>query len=87
MSCTSKWRWPSTRQAASRTVAKASMSRSSRISPLAIALAEVHRPVGQVVVGQRLDLGLELVDEGDELRQPADLLALAGPQDARERRS
>ena len=33
ISCTSKWRWPSTRQAASRTTAKASTARSSRDSP------------------------------------------------------
>src|ERR1700681_1517665 len=36
MSCTSKWRWPITRPAASRTVAKDSTSRSSRLSPLSI---------------------------------------------------
>ena len=45
-------------------------------------LPEVDGPVGQVVVGQGLHLGLELVDEGNELCQPADLLSLAGPQDA-----
>ena len=33
MTWTSKWRWPSTRRAASRTVANASGSRSSRSSP------------------------------------------------------
>ncbi len=47
-------------------------------------LPELDRPVGEVLVGQRLHLGLELVDQGDELGQPADLLSLAGAQDARE---
>ncbi len=48
-----------------------------------VALLELDGPVGQVVVGQGLHLGLELVDEGNELGQPADLLSLAGLQDAR----
>jgi hypothetical protein len=40
--------------------------------------------MGQLVVGQAFHLGLELVHERNELGQSADLLSLAGPQDARE---
>ena len=81
MSCTSKWRWPRTRQAASRTTAKASISRSSSVSPLLEALLELDGLVREGVVGERLHLGLEGVDERDELGEAPDLLALARLQD------
>ncbi len=47
-------------------------------------LPEENGLTGQLVVGERLHFGFELVDQVDELAQPADLLALAGSQDARE---
>ena len=47
-------RWPMTRQAASRTTAKASMARSSRSAPLA-SVAELARLGQQLAVGQLLD--------------------------------
>ena len=62
ISWTSKWRWPMVRLAASRTVAKASTSRSLSSSPAVQALPELDRPVGERLVAQGLDLGLELVD-------------------------
>ncbi len=45
------------------------------------ALPELDRLVGQRVVAQRLHLGLEVADQGHQLGQPPDLLALAGLQD------
>ena len=74
MSCTSKWRWPSTRRPASRTVANASGSRSWRsvgdqlLAVLGVAargpgpvdlLAEVVGAGAELLVAEPLDLGLE----------------------------
>jgi hypothetical protein len=58
ISCTSKWRWPSVRLAASRTVAKAGTRMSS--SDLQFGRARLQR-----VVGKRSDFGFEGVDGVD----------------------
>ena len=65
MSCTSKWRMPSVRLAASRTVAKAGTSRSSRVLPFGEFVAELVGAGAQLVVAQFLDLGFERVDRVD----------------------
>ena len=65
MSCTSKWRWPSVRLAASRTVAKAGTSRSSRSAPSSSCLRNMVRAGAQLGVGQLRDLRLKRVDRGD----------------------
>ena len=65
MSCTSKWRMPSARTAASRTTANASGSRSSSDSPLPTRCG-TRRSCREVRVGERGRIGLERVDAGDE---------------------
>ncbi len=47
--------------------------------PLVEPLLELRRLVGECRIAQTLHLGLEGADHGDELGQPPDLLALAGP--------
>ena len=84
MSWTSKWRWPEDPPGrlpdGGEGVDQKVVERLALLDPL----AEVHRPVGELLVGQRLHGGLELVDQGDELGQPADLLSLTGAQSPRE---
>ena len=85
MSCTSKWRWPSTRQAASRTVANASIEQVVEALAVVEALPELDRPVGRARRRSSASIsGSSALIEGNELGQPADLLSLAGPQDLRE---
>ncbi len=84
ISWASKWRWPRTRQAASRTSAKASTSRSSSVSPLARRSRNSGRHGLQLLVRARLHLRLEGVDQRHQLGEAPDLLALAGAEDFRE---
>ena len=66
MSCTSKGRRPRVRRAASRALAKASGSRSSSVSPLAEALAELGGLGADAGVVERLELRLQRVDRLDQ---------------------
>ena len=82
ISWTSKWRWPRTRQAASRTTAKASIKQVVERLAVVQALAELAPSTERSSSSsERLQLGLEVVDQRHELGQPPDLLALAGPED------
>ena len=82
-SCTSKWRIPSVRLLASRTIAKTSGRISSRIALVVLAvglteaLAEAVDPGAQLLVGLQLELGLERGDPSDPLLELLELLALA----------
>jgi hypothetical protein len=72
MICTSKWRIPATRLAASRTVAKASGRISSSVAPCANLLLQDTGLRPQLVVGQRNHPGLERVHRIEQRRQFAD---------------
>ena len=62
MSCTSKWRMPRVRDAASRTAANASGSRSSSVSPSCVALAQPVGLFAELVVGEGLEGALQGID-------------------------
>ena len=68
ISCTSKWRWPRVRLAASRTVAKAGTRRSSSVGAGGELGAELGGAGAELVVGERVELGLQRVDRGDRRR-------------------
>ena len=68
ISCTSKWRMPSARLPASRTTAKASGSRSSRVCAVGQTLAELVGLALQRVVRELADFGFERVDADDRAR-------------------
>jgi hypothetical protein len=72
------------RRAASRTTAKVVHRLVDVVSGVGQPLLELDRLVLQRGVGQRLDLGFEGVDVGDDLPQRLDLPALTGAQDLRE---
>ncbi len=74
ISCTSKWRWPSVRLAASRTVAKAGTRRSSSGLPSASCSRNSSVRARSCVVGERRELGLQRVDRVD-----AGLIGLDAP--------
>ena len=76
-SCTSKWRWPRVRLAASRTTAKASGSRSSRVSPAASRSRKAGGHGRQFVVRHGHEAGLQGVDLGHGRPERLDL-ALIG---------
>ena len=93
MTWTSKWRWPSTRLPASRTVAKASGSRSSSASWMSSSscsgsrapdLARSTRALElggaghELLVAQPLHLGFERGDERDDRLYGLEPLALTG---------
>ena len=59
---------------ASRTTAKASIKRSSMVSPFARRLAELDGLGGSSASLQRVDLGLEHVDRRDQLGELLDAL-------------
>ena len=82
ISCTSKWRMPSVRLAASRTAANASGSRSSSDSPFDVALAQLDGLVAQLVVGQLLERVFEVVDRLGVVLEAAQGAALADAQDS-----
>ena len=71
---------PSTRVAASRTVAKAGTSRSSSVAPLASSCAELGRSGAQLGVGQRLHLGLQRVDRLDPRPRRLDAAIVGGAE-------
>ena len=65
ISCTSKWRWPSVRLAASRTVANAGTRMSSSDVPSATCFLNVVGARAQRLVGELLELPLQRVDRVD----------------------
>ena len=82
MSCTSKWRWPSVRLAASRTTAKASGSRSSRVSPLARRSRNSAVLARSCLVGELGELRLERIDLRHRLVEAFDDAIIGGAEQA-----
>ena len=82
LSWTSKWRWPSVRLAASRTVAKASVRRSSRRLALGQALAEFGGLGAQLLVGELGELRFERVDLRHRLVEAFDDAVVGRPEEA-----
>ncbi len=62
INCTSKWRWPMVRLAASRTVAKAGTRMSSSDLPVGDLFLEVFGARPQRLVGERFEFFLQRVD-------------------------
>ena len=81
MICTSKWRWPSTRLAASRTVANASAMIESRLLAVLDALLELDGHRLQLFVGHGDEVVLDGVDRLGDRFELAQDLALADAQD------
>ena len=77
ISCTSKWRWPRVRLAASRTVAKAGTSRSSRLLPAANSSRNICGPGAQRLVGKGGEFGLQGIDLGHAAAVLRDLAVIA----------
>ena len=81
ISWTSKSRCPDSRLRASRTAANASKRSSSSVSPFSMPLLELGGLRAQLVVRERLELGLERGDVGGLLGEPLEAPALADAQD------
>ena len=84
ISWASKWRWPRTRQARLADQGERLDQQVLEGLPVVQPLAELDRHGLQLLVGARLHLRLEGVDQRHQLGQPPDLLALAGAEDFRE---